>query len=283
MTSVTTPPAGVEAAGGAPDTSSQRRKQRRAFPRPVLGVIGVAGALAAWELLSRTEVLPSKYFPPASDVLAAFALQWTQPGFLQPLLLTLQGWFLGLAAATAIALVLGILCGSSRLLYDFFRLTIELLRPIPPVVLIPLAILLFGVNQQLKIFLVAFGALWPLLVQTIAGAKALDKVTSEMTRSYGLKPSQVFGIRLMSASPYIATGMRISATVALIVTIVAEMVGGAPGLGRDILQAQANNNQTLMYALVLVAGVLGVAVNFIFQRAEAKVLFWHASQRSKGD
>ncbi|UNK47777.1 ABC transporter permease [Arthrobacter sulfonylureivorans] len=249
--------------------------------KPLLGIGGVIGILVGWEVLSRTNVLPSTYFPPASDVLSTLMAQVSQTAFWNSVSLTLQGWLAGLLIAAVIGLILGVLCGSSKLIHDFFRITIELLRPIPPVILIPLAILLLGVNQQLKVFLVTYGAVWPLLVQTIAGSQAMNAVTVEMTRSYRLTRFQLFKIRIMSASPYIATGFRISATIALIAAIVAEMVGGVPGLGGDILAAQNNNNETGMYALILAVGIVGLIVNSVFQFVEGKVLFWDHSHRPK--
>lgn len=256
---------------------------RRVEPSRLLaGLGGVVAVFVLWELLSRGEILPSRYFPPASAVLQTLAETVAHPAFWSVLGLTLQSWAAGLAIALLVGVPLGTLFGASDRAYRFCRVVIEVLRPIPPVVLIPIALLIFGASAQMKLLLIVYGAIWPLLLQTMYGVRGVDPMTLEMARAYRLTPWQRFlQIRLAGASPFIATGLRISATIALIVTIVAELVGGAPGLGNDILIAQAGGANELMYALILVSGVLGVAVNAVFLRLERALLFWHPSQRGE--
>lgn len=241
---------------------------------------GILAAFVLWELLSRTDALPSQYFPPASIVLQTLGEVVITPAFWNVVGLTLQSWALGLGIAMAIAIPLGVLLGSSERAYRFCRVVIEVLRPIPPVALIPLALLILGASLQMKLLLIVYGAVWPLLLQTIYGVRGVDPQALEMARAYRLTRLQrFFLVRLVGASAYIATGLRISATIALIVTIVAELVGGAPGLGNDILVAQASGADALMYGLILVSGALGVMVVMAFQRIERAILFWHPSQR----
>ncbi|WP_219418928.1 ABC transporter permease [Pseudonocardia nigra] len=263
--------------------SIPRIRARKLQPSGLIGAVaGVLAAFALWELLSRTDVLPSRYFPPASTVLQTLAEVVITPTFWTVVGLTVQSWALGLAIAAAIAVPLGLLLGASQRAYRFCRVVIEVLRPIPPVALIPLALLILGATLQMKLLLVVYGAVWPLLMQTIYGVRGVDPQALEMARAYRLTRLQrFFTVRLVGASAYIATGLRISATIALIVTIVAELVGGAPGLGNDILVAQASGADALMYALILVSGALGVAVVMTFQRIERAVLFWHPSQRGE--
>lgn len=243
---------------------------------------GILAVFVLWELLSRTDVLPSRYFPPASIVLQTLSDAAVTPAFWTVIGLTLQSWALGLAMAAAIAIPLGVLLGASQRAYQFCRVVIEVLRPIPPVALIPLALLILGASMQMKLLLIVYGAVWPLLMQTIYGVRGVDPQALEMARAYRLRWWQrFFAVRLAGASAFIATGLRISATIALIVTIVAELVGGAPGLGNDILVAQASGADALMYALILVSGALGVAVVMTFQRIERALLFWHPAHRGE--
>lgn len=244
---------------------------------------GVLAMFLLWEVLSRTEVLPSKHFPPASIVLQALGEVAITPTFWTVVGLTMQAWAIGLGIAVVLAVPLGVLLGASERAYRFCRVPIEVLRPIPPVVLIPPALLVLGATLQMKLLLIAYGASWPLLMQTIYGVRGVDPQAMEMARVYRLTRRQrFFLVRMAGASASIATGLRISATIALIVAIVAEMVGGAPGLGNDILVAQASGAEALMYALILVSGVLGVAVIMIFQGIERTLLFWHPAQRGPG-
>lgn len=256
---------------------------RSAGSRLLASTIGVAVLFALWELLSRAEVLSSDYFPPASVVLTRLAEVVINPVFWNVVGLTLGSWALGLGIAIMLGVPLGVLFGSSDRAYQFCRVLIEALRPIPPVVLIPIALLIFGASLPMKLLLIVYGSLWPLLMQTMYGVRSVDPLALETARSFRLRAGQRFWlVRMAGASPLIGTGLRISAIIALVVTIVAELVGGAPGLGNDILVAQASNAPSLMYALILVTGALGVAVNAAFRRLERAVLFWHPAHRGGG-
>jgi ABC-type nitrate/sulfonate/bicarbonate transport system permease component len=192
----------------------------------------------------------------------------------------MQGWALGLAVACAIAIPFGIAVGSSGLLYRSVRAVIEFLRPIPSVALIPLAVLIWGSGLESKVFLAAFAATWPLLMQTLYGVQDVDPVATDTARSFGFTRAQrLVHVTLPSAVPYIATGVRISAAVALILAVTAELVIGSPGLGREINIARQSEAVDIMYALIVVTGLLGWGMNVVFARVERRVLHWHPSQR----
>jgi ABC-type nitrate/sulfonate/bicarbonate transport system permease component len=194
---------------------------------------------------------------------------------------TLHGWALGLGIAAVLAIPLGIVIGSSPLLYRSLRFVIEFLRPIPSVALIPLAILVYGTGLQSKVFLAAFASFWPLLVQTLYGVRDVDPVAIDTARSFGLgRFARLSRITLPSALPYVATGVRISSSVALILTITAELVIGSAGLGRSINGARAGGAVELMYALIIATGILGWLLNVAAAGVERRVLRWHPSQRA---
>jgi len=157
---------------------------------------------------------------------------------------------------------------------------IEFLRPVPSVALIPLAILIYGTGMETKVFLAAFAAFWQLLVQVLYGVQDVDPVATDTARSFGFSRAQrLFRVTLPSATPYIATGLRIASAVSLILVVTAELVIGAAGLGQEINLARSGGNVELMYALILATGVLGLVLNTIFVRAERYFLRWHPSQR----
>jgi ABC-type nitrate/sulfonate/bicarbonate transport system permease component len=242
--------------------------------------LGVAGVLALFELLTRTDVISSRHFPPPTEMFSALADQAGTADFWTAVGNTLQGWALGLAVAVAIAVPVGIVIGSSAVVYRALRAVIEFLRPIPSVALIPLAVLIWGSGLESKVFLAGFAATWPLLMQTLYGVQDVDPVATETARSFGLsRPQRLVYVTLPSAVPYIATGVRISAAVALILAITAELVIGAPGLGAQINVARQSDNPDVMYALIAVTGLLGWGVNVLFTRLERRVLHWHPSQR----
>ena len=256
--------------------------RQRAFrvPASAQAWISVALALGLWELLTRTEVISSRNVPPMSNTVAKLfdiigtSDLWTSIGN------TMEGWALGLGIASAAAIPIGILVGSSRLAYRGLRPIIEFLRPIPSVALIPLAVLVYGTGLESKVFLATFASFWPLLIQVLYGVQDVDPVAIDTARAYGLNRFQIlWRVKLPSAIPYIATGIRISSAVALILSVTAELVIGSPGLGRSINLAREGTAFELMYALIIVTGVLGWILNILATTAERRVLHWHPSQR----
>jgi ABC-type nitrate/sulfonate/bicarbonate transport system permease component len=244
--------------------------------------LGVAAVLGLFELLTRADVISSRHFAPPTEMFAAMADEVTTGDFWVAVGNTMEGWAIGLAVAAAIAIPVGIVVGSSGVLYRSVRAVIEFLRPIPSVALIPLAVLIWGSGLESKVFLAAFAATWPLLMQTLYGVQDVDPVATDTARSFGLSRAQrLVYVTLPSAVPYIATGVRISAAVALILAVTAELVIGAPGLGREINIARQSEAVDVMYALIAVTGLLGWGVNVLFSRLERRVLHWHPSQRAE--
>jgi ABC-type nitrate/sulfonate/bicarbonate transport system permease component len=241
---------------------------------------GVLGVLVLLEIVVRAGVIPSRYFPPMTTTFGTLFDQLGERSFWTAVLQTLEGWALGLGIAMVIAIPLGMLIGSNVFVYRGLRPIIEFLRPIPSVALIPLAILIYGTGMQSKVFLAAFACFWQLLVATLYGVQDVDPVATDTARSFGFsRLRRLFRVTLPSAVPYIATGLRVASAVALILTITAELVIGAPGLGREINLARSGGNVELMYALIIATGILGLLLNLIFVRAERRFLHWHPSQR----
>jgi ABC-type nitrate/sulfonate/bicarbonate transport system permease component len=254
--------------------------RRPAVPDWALPWAGLLAVLAVFEALSRSDLINRRFFPPISEMIARLVEEAGTSEFWTAVANTMQGWALGLGIACAIAIPVGILVGSTPLLYRALRGVIEFLRPIPSVALIPLAVLVYGSGLESKVFLAAFAATWPLLMQTLYGVQDVDPVATDTARAFGFsRGARLVRVTLPSAVPYIATGVRISAAVALILVVTAELVIGAPGLGRQINLARQGANVELMYALILATGLLGMAVNAVFTRVERRVLHWHPSQR----
>jgi len=270
----------MSTAARAPSAPRPRPAPRRALPAWALGLASTLGVLALLELLVRAGLIPERSFPPMSEALATLGEQLGEGSFWTAVAQTLQGWALGLLVAVAIAVPLGVLLGSSETLYRALRVPIEFLRPVPSVALIPLAVLVYGTGLESKVFLVAFAATWPLLVQTLYGVRDVDPVARDTARAYGLTARETLTrVVVPSALPYVVTGLRISAAVALILAVTAELVIGSPGLGQAINLAQSGGNVELMYALIIVTGIIGWALNALLSAGERRVLHWHPSQR----
>jgi NitT/TauT family transport system permease protein len=189
-----------------------------------------------------------------------------------------------MAVATAVAVPLGLLMGSSRRGYLAAATTIELLRPIPSVALIPLAILMLGRGIDMKVALVAYASTWPILFNTIYGVRAVDPLARETARSLGYSPREVlWGVSLRSASPFIYTGIRVAAAIALIVAVSAELIaGGSRGIGVWMLEmSQTGTPREYVYAATVVAGLLGVALDAVLVRGERRLFFWHPRVRGE--
>ena len=236
--------------------------------------------LVLWELVIRAGLISESNIPTASSTFAELLDQFRQPSFWVAVASTLEGWALGLGIAIATAIPLGLLIGSSRWTYRALRVPIEFLRPIPSVALIPLAVLVYGAGLESKVFLAAFASFWPLLIQTIYGVQDVDPVATDTARSFGLgRAARLYRITVPSAVPYIATGIRISSAVALILAVTAELVIGSAGLGKEINLARAGGDLAALYALIIATGLVGWLLNISTTAGERRVLHWHPSQR----
>lgn len=191
-------------------------------------------------------------------------------------------WFLGLLMAVTAAVVLGFLIGSSAFLTKATNSTVEFLRPIPSVALIPLAVLMFGVKIESSLMLIVYASFWQVFIQVLYGVADIDMVANNTAKSYGLgRMARVRYVVFPTALPYLMTGVRLAAAVALILAITAELIIGSPGLGREIALAQSGGAISSMYALVLATGLIGMLINLLMRFIERKTLSWHSSIRSE--
>jgi len=219
--------------------------------------------------------------PPLSAILSALAGEVGTAGFWQAVADTLQQWALGLAIAVAAGATVGVLIGSVPLLRRVTASTIEFLRPIPSVALIPLAVLLYGTGIRATLLLVVYAAFWQVLVQVLHGVGDVDPVARDTADSYRLgRLARMRYLVWPTALPYALTGVRLATSVALVLAVTGELVIGTPGLGREIAVAQSSGAVPAMYALVVVTGLLGVAANLVTRAAERRALVWHPAVRT---
>lgn len=253
-------------------------KWRSLLPAAVTGVVLVV----AWQISSVAGFLPASSFPSATATAHELGSQLIDASFWTAMAQTMWGWGVGLGLAAALALPLGLLLGLMGAVRRSTSFVVEFLKPIPPVALIPLALLFWGPSLRMKLFLVVFGTLWPLMIQTSYGVLSVDPMAREMARSYGLSRGRVLkSVVLPSVLPFAATGLRIAASIALVIDIVSELVGGAPGLGKSIIDAQSDGALAKMYGYILFTGFLGLVVNLLFTAAERPLLRWHPSGRRR--
>ena len=247
-----------------------------------LGAAGLAVFLALGEAVPRLGVVKEAYFPPTSRIASALWDELRDGAFWSALGDTLTGWAIGLAIAVGAGVVVGVLVSVVPYLREATASTIEFLRPIPSVALIPLAVLLYGTQLKSVLLLVVYASFWQVLIQTLYGVQDVDPVAEETARSYGLGAwARVRHVLWPTALPYVMTGVRLAAAVALILAITAELVIGAPGLGQRIAVAQSSQAVPDLYALIVVAGLLGLIVNVGARTVERRALAWHQSVRGE--
>ncbi|MEV7885964.1 ABC transporter permease [Streptomyces sp. NPDC002817] len=247
-----------------------------------LGAAGLAAFLALGEAVPRLGLVKEAYFPPTSRIADALGTELSDDTFWTALGDTLTGWALGLLIASTAGIALGVAIAVVPYLREATASTIEFLRPIPSVALIPLAVLLYGTELRSVLLLVVYASFWQVLIQVLYGVQDIDPVAEETARSYGLGPwARVRHVLWPTALPYVMTGVRLAAAVALILAITAELVIGAPGLGARIAVAQNSQAVPEMYALIVVTGVLGLLINVGARTVERRALAWHQSVRGE--
>lgn len=247
-----------------------------------LGAAGLAAFLALGEAVPRLGLVKEAYFPPTSRIADALGKEAGDHAFWTALGDTLTGWALGLVIAVGAGVVVGLVVSIVPYLREATASTIEFLRPIPSVALIPLAVLLYGTELRSVLLLVVYASFWQVLIQVLYGVQDVDPVADETARSYGLGPwARVRHVLWPTALPYVMTGVRLAAAVALILAVTAELVIGAPGLGARIAVAQSSQAVPDMYALVVVTGLLGLLINVGARTVERRALAWHQSVRGE--
>ena len=242
------------------------------------GLAALLVCLAAWEVLARANPAFETYFPPVSRVLVTLVRLIVSGEVVPDVVATLSRYARGFALAAAIAVTVGVILGSSRFLLSFFAVPIEFLRPMPSVATIPIAILLLGLGDSMKIAVATYGATWPILLNTIDGVLRIDPILLATGRTLGLRRAHIlWKIALPAALPYIVTGLRISLPIALIAITATEMLAGSDGLGFFILDVQRAMKIPQMYAGIVLVSLIGYALNRLFLMAEARAMAWHRS------
>jgi len=171
---------------------------------------------------------------------------------------------------------LGLAMGASRLAFEVFNPLVQVLRPIPPIAYIPLAILWFGLGNPPAIFLISIGAFFPVLMNTIAGVQTVDGIYIRAARNLGAGPVTLFlRVMLPAAMPYILAGARIGVGTAFIVVIVSEMIAVNSGLGYRILEAREYFWSDKIIAGMLTIGLIGLAIDSFMTRLSDVLLVWH--------
>jgi len=248
-------------------------------PRVVRRLVALVIALVVWQLASLW--LGAATLPGLASCLTALGNLLTERELWQAAGDTMATTLLGLAISVVVAVPLGAMIGSIRFADRSSHIVIDVLRTIPPVTLLPLALLLYGPTLQMALVLVIYGSFWPLLIHGIYAVREVDPVQRDVAVSFGLPITLRWRkLLLPSILPMVIVGIRISATIALLLAVTSELIAGAPGIGERITAAQNANRVDDAYAYIICAALLGVATNAVMRLIERRVISWHPSVRA---
>ncbi|MEU9732820.1 ABC transporter permease subunit [Streptomyces sp. NPDC048002] len=221
------------------------------------------------------------YWPPLRTILETFPDVWTGARFrddVLPSVLRLAG---GYALAAVVGVGLGVVIGSYRRVRAVCEPVLEFLRAVPPPVLVPVIMLFAGIGDTMKITVIAAGCVWPVLLNTVEGVRAVDAVMAQTARSYGITgPARLRYVVLPSASPQIFAGLRQALSIGIILMVISEMFAASNGLGFTIVQFQRSFAIPDMWTGILLLGLLGFALSVVFQLVERRVLAWYHGLRA---
>lgn len=257
----------------------------RRLPRWASGLLGIVAFLLLAELIGDT-VIGSSTLPLASTVLAQAARLLGSTGFLTDVGATVEAWAAGMAITVGVGVPLGLVLGSVPVVRSATRSIVEFLRPIPSVALIPLVALVLGPGLRMDVTLIVYAAIWPVLFNTIYGLDDVDPVAKDTLRAFGFgRLAVIWRVCLPAAAPFIATGIRIASSIAIILNISTGIITGrvdGDGIGAFISDAYTANAVATILAAALLAGFLGLALNALLIWAERRALPWHRAYLGEG-
>ncbi|WP_431910083.1 ABC transporter permease [Micromonospora carbonacea] len=253
-------------------------RRRGVGPRIAAGLGHALGLpmllLLAWGLAATRAT--NRFLPGPAAILDAFVDTWVGPAFVEDVLPSLYRLGLGVAASIVLGVAAGAVIGLTPWLRELLEPLLEFLRAVPPPVLIPVVMLLLGITDTMKVVVIASGAVWPILLNTVEGVRATDSVMTETARSFRVSRWQRLRFLVLpAASPRIMTGVRQALSVALILMVISEMFASSAGLGYRIAYFQRNYLIAEMWSGILLLGGVGVLLAVAFGLVERRVLRWY--------
>ncbi|WP_296100689.1 ABC transporter permease [uncultured Agrobacterium sp.] len=248
------------------------------YIRPFLSRYGlVLGFLAAWQISSAQGWINPAVFPRLDVIVAALWKGIVGGALIDDIAISLQRSGIAFAAAVVIGIPLGLFMGQVAAVERALDPLLQFFRQTSALALYPVFILMLGLGEASKVFVIFWATLFPILLSTIGGVKEVDRKLVEMARTYGAGSIAIFRRVILPASvPAIFVGLRLSATTALLLLIAAEMIGANKGVGFQVMNAQYNFQIPLMYASILLLALLGLAANAGLVLLQRKLCRWSA-------
>lgn len=265
-------------------SQNRRRTSGRRLAVNVAVVVASFGAAALlWDLLRAIGVLPPQFFPEILEVVGRLISEltagangklWGATGQ------TSLTWLIGFVIAGVLGIAIGLLVGNSAYASATLAPLLRFIRSTPAVAFIPAAILVAGIGLQAKLLIVVFAGIWPILMNTAAGVRHVPPQYRDTAAAVGLTRLEVVSrVLLPTISPSIVSGLRVSMSLTLAVTVGVDLLIGSSGIGALINQYRGVGNITSAYAGIMWAGLLGTALNLLLVAAERRLLFWSPEYR----
>jgi sulfonate transport system permease protein len=237
-----------------------------------------AGFVGLWQIIANQRLVSPVFLPGPDRAWASLVRGFVSGDLWDKLLGTLEHMAYGWLIASIAGIALGAMIGSSRAMRSYVAPSLEFLRPLPVSAIIPVAIAMLGLTQSMALFVIAFGSIWPMLLATIHGFAAVEPRLYEVARSLNMsRLAVIFKIALPSASPDILSGMRLSLTVALILSVVCEILAGLDGLGHWVLLSARAFRSADLFAGVILLGGVGYVTALAMSVVEQRLLKWRSS------
>jgi ABC-type nitrate/sulfonate/bicarbonate transport system permease component len=258
-------------------TTRLTRLQHIGWPLASFGV-GLLFVLL-WFLVAHARLVSPVFLPGPERAWDALVYGLMEGDLSAKLIATVERMVYGWLLASLAGIALGALIGASETARAYIEPTLEFLRPLPASAMMPFAIAILGLTDAMVLAVIAFGALWPVLLATVHGFAAVEPRLTQVGRALGLsRRDVVWKIALPSAMPDILAGMRVGLSIALILAVVGEMLASRPGLGQAILLAARSFESADLYAGVILLGLLGYSSGMILTAVEQRLLRWRAAQ-----
>lgn len=249
----------------------------RTRTKAAVGVGTIVVILAVLQALASLGISRLKYLPMPTEVFAeggdlvGTGEFWTAIG--HTAWVSLMGWVIG----SVIAVVVGTVIGLSRHVQNWSMSTLDIFRAIPVVAVLPVMVLVLGLTTRMEMYLVVYACLWPVLLNTIAGVSGVNKALHDVGRTLHLgRPSTLFKIVMPSSTAQIAVGVNLSLGIALVVSVIAEIIATPAGVGHEVTMAQSALNPPRMFAYIAVSGLMGIVFSYglhlLYGRAKPGIL-----------
>lgn len=239
------------------------------------GYLLVGLLLLVWEVSAQVRIVPSSAWPPFSLTILEMLRGFASGELFVPWIGTVRHLLAGFAFGGACGVIAGVLLGYFPILYRMFNPIIETIRPIPTPAIIPPLILLLGIDDKLKLTVIAIAVFFPVFINTVGGVRDISYVMWDTARTFrvgGLRT--MLSVILPASVPAILAGLRIAIGLALVVTVVSEMTAGTSGFGYYIIQMQFAMRPEAMYASVIILAITGYSLNALAVQVERRLLYW---------